>query len=131
MQTTEETDPLAALRGRTVLVADDEYFLATEITRRLGKAGAAVVGPFPTVGDALAAVEGERSFDVALLDINLRGELVYPLADLLGQRGVPFVFMTGYDRAALPATYKDVPICDKPVDIGDFARKLAAVIDAS
>lgn len=114
------------LEGQTILVAEDEYFLATEISRALKTAGAEVVGPFPTVADAMAALD-KRRLSAGLIDINLRGEMVYPLADLFRQRGIPFVFMTGYDRAALPPAYRDVPICDKPVNVRDFVLQLAAV----
>jgi CheY-like chemotaxis protein len=130
MSATGTSENATALQGRTILVVEDEYFLATEISRALAKAGAEVVGPFPTVAEAWAAVAREPPVSAGLIDINLRGEMVYPLADLLRQRGIPFVFMTGYDRAALPAAYRDVPICDKPVNIRDFVLQLAAVTGA-
>lgn len=125
MERSRGGDAPAALRGLTILVVEDEYFLATEISRKLQKAGVAVVGPFPAVEDALRAVEGGRTLDAALLDINLRGNMVYPVADLLRQRGTPIVFMTGYDRAALPPAYRDVPLCDKPVEVADLVRHVA------
>ena len=115
----------AALQGQTILVLEDEYFLATEIRRTLTRAGAEVVGPFPTVEEGLSASGGDRPLDAALLDINLRGETVYPVADHLRQRGVALVFMTGYDRDALPAAYRDVPICEKPVTLSSLMRHLA------
>ncbi len=79
------TGPEAAA-GKKVLVAEDDYFIAKGLVRHLAQAGAAVVGPVPTVADALAAVEG-GGIDAAVLDINLRGDLVYPVADALLARG--------------------------------------------
>lgn len=124
-----DVDATVLLKGQTILVLEDEYFQAKEICRRLTEAGAVVLDPFPTVGDGCAAIEGGRHLDAALLDVELRGERVYALANALRVRRIPLVFMTGYVRAALPLAFRDVPICDKPVDFGEVARHLAARVD--
>ena len=119
-------DPLTAsvLRGRRLLVVEDEYMMAEDLRRDLEKAGAQVVGPVPSVADALRVLAGEAALDGAILDVNLRGEKAYPVADALRERGIPFVLATGYEQWALPEAYKDVPRCDKPVDLRHLVRTL-------
>lgn len=106
-----------SLKGCRLLVVEDDYLIATELRYSLEEAGAVVVGPAGTVRDALAVVEREGArLDGAVLDINLRDERVYPVADALAARGVPFVFTTGYDELAIPSDYARVPRCEKPID---------------
>src|SRR4051794_18564375 len=94
-----------ALRGRRLLVVEDEYLIAASLARELEGRGAEVVGPAGSVRDALALVEAEGDrLDGAVLDINLRDERVYPVADALVARGVPFIFLTGYDARVIKAT---------------------------
>jgi DNA-binding LytR/AlgR family response regulator len=113
-----------ALRGRQVLIVEDEYFLAEDLAAYFTGIGAHVVGPAGTVGDAVRLVQS-REIDAAVLDINLRGERVYPVADLLRQKAVPFVFASGYGEELEPAAWADVPRCIKPVDFATLAATLA------
>lgn len=98
-----------ALAGRRVLVVEDECFLADDIARALAGLGAETVGPVPTREQALAHLEGGGRIDVCVLDLDLRGEMAFPVADALLARGVPFVFSTGYDQAVVPVGYAGVP----------------------
>src|SRR3712207_3309616 len=98
----------ATLAGRRVMVVEDEFFLADDLAQALEKLGAEVVGPVPSKDKALAFL-GAEPLDAAVLDINLKGEAVFPVADALRQQGVPFVFATGYDEASVPSSYQDVP----------------------
>ena len=117
-----------ALRGRRLLVVEDEYLIAASLARGLEGRGAEVAGPAGSVRDALALVEAEGDrLDGAVLDINLRDERVYPVADALAARGVPFVFLTGYDARVVPDAYAGVPRCEKPVDAALLARMLSKV----
>lgn len=104
------------LVGRRVLVVEDEYFLANDIARALAAAGADIVGPVPKLNEALSVLAASDDIDGAVLDINLRGEAVYPLANALRARNIPFCFATGYDGASLPLEYRDVPHWTKPLD---------------
>ena len=117
-----------ALRGRRLLVVEDEYMIAASLARGLEGGGAEVAGPAGSVRDALALVEveGER-LDGAVLDINLRDERVYPVADALVARGVPFIFLTGYDARVIPDAYAGVPRCEKPVSSALLSRMLSKV----
>src|SRR3712207_5295705 len=116
--------PGLSLRGCRILVVEDEYMMAEDLRRDLEKVGAEVVGPVPSVADALRLLATEEELDGAVLDVNLRGEKAYPVADALRECGVPFVLATGYEQWALPEAYKDVPRCDKPIDLRHLARAL-------
>lgn len=105
----------APLAGKRILVVEDDYLIAKGLVRDLQQAGADVVGPAPTGAQALTLIEA-GPLDGAVLDINLRGEMAYSVADALVERSVPFVIATGYSAEALPARYASIPRCDKPVE---------------
>lgn len=113
------------LKGRRILVVEDEYIIAADLTQSLEDFGVSVIGPAGSVRDALALVSGNPAIDAAVLDINLSAEKIYPVAAALRERRVPFVFATGYDRWVIPDEYADIPRLEKPVDIGVLARALA------
>ena len=104
------------LRGRRLLVVEDDYFLAEAIAGGLAAAGAEVVGPVGTIDDALDLLEATAQLDGAVLDLNLHGEMAFPVADSLMELRVPFVFATGYDKAVIPTRFAGVRRCEKPVD---------------
>jgi CheY-like chemotaxis protein len=119
-------EEIAALRGRRVLVVEDDYYIAVDLARALEAAGAVVVGPCGRVAEALALIESTGAgLDAATLDINLHDAVVYPVADALRARGVPFAFATGYDAMMVPPAYADVPRCEKPLDPAKLIRALA------
>jgi CheY-like chemotaxis protein len=113
------------LSGRRLLVVEDEYIIAADLVRELRRVGAEVVGPVRSVGDALSLIEAGEPIDGAVLDINLGGERVYPVADALEAQGVPYVFATGYHLSSIPAEYADRPHCEKPVMTEMLARHLS------
>lgn len=117
-------DRAGMLAGRHLLVVEDEYFLADDLTSRFREQGAVVVGPAANLGDALELLEGGEPIDCAVLDLNLQGEKAFPIADALMKRDVPFVFATGYDASAIPARFAGVKRCEKPVDAIEIARAL-------
>ncbi|EIM25325.1 response regulator [Microvirga lotononidis] len=114
----------ASLINRHVLIVEDEYLIADDIAQVLEQAGAAVVGPAPTRATALALLTSER-IDIAVLDIELHGKLVFPVANYLRARAIPFVFATGYSQTSLPAEYRDVATWEKPFDAYALALALA------
>lgn len=118
--------PRPALQGRRILVVEDEYLIADDMRRALSMAGAEVLGPAPTVDEAIALIE-TSDVDLAVLDVNLGGSPVWPVADMLTARGVPFVLTTGYDAVALPSAYLRTPRCEKPVDMRQVERALMAL----
>jgi CheY-like chemotaxis protein len=115
------------LRGRRVLVVEDEYFIADDVAAELAALGADVVGPVPDLARAMAFVASSEPIDLAVLDINLQGEAVYPVADALMTRQVPFVFATGYGPSLIPDRYGDVQRWEKPYDHRDLARMLPSL----
>jgi CheY-like chemotaxis protein len=116
-------DPSAeALNGQCLLVVEDEYIVATDLARALEDRGAHVIGPAGSIEDALELLAADRKIDGAVLDINVRGERVYPVAEALRARGVPFVFATGYDSWVIPDAYGSVPRLEKPISARALAR---------
>jgi len=119
-----------ALRGRRVLVIEDEMLVAMEFESLLQRQGCAVVGPASTVDRALALLDHDQP-DAALLDLNLNGEPVTAVAVALKTRGVPFVLVTGYGEAqSSEPELQDAPRVDKPVNHHALVRALAQVMDA-
>lgn len=106
----------SALRGRRILVVEDDFLIAHDFCQALADQGAEAVGPAPNVARALALLTATAPLDAAILDINLGGELVYPLAESLRRLGVPFVFASGYDHEKLPERFADTPYFEKPMD---------------
>ena len=119
--------PTPDLTGRRILVVEDEFFIADDIARALTSLGAEVVGPAADLKGAKALLS-EGSIDWAVLDINLQGEMVYPVAQALQERSIPFIFATGYDRASIPSGFADVPHWEKPFDPGALARILPSLL---
>ncbi|WP_441267800.1 response regulator [Bradyrhizobium sp. 215_C5_N1_1] len=105
--------PAEPLKGKRFLIVEDEPLIALDIVAGLEGAGVNVEGPIGSVKDALRAVE-EGSFDGVLLDANLRGEPVDEIAAALTRRNVPFVFVTGYGRQALPESFARSMVLTKP-----------------
>lgn len=98
-----------------VLVAEDEFLLASLLEQDLISAGHLVVGPFTHIGSAMQAANDEP-LDLAILDINLNGEMSYPVADKLLLRGVPLILLTGYGATDLPERFRAFPRIAKPYD---------------
>jgi CheY-like chemotaxis protein len=104
--------PLAEKR---VLVVEDEFLVGLTLCEDLARLAAQVTGPVASLGEALAVLQHQQ-FDAALIDVNLRGEMSFPLADELLARNVPFVFVTGYGADAIPARFRQVLRIAKPHD---------------
>jgi CheY-like chemotaxis protein len=118
----------AALEGIRVLVVEDEFLVATLIEDMLTSAGCVVSGPIPRLAEALDAVHG-GTFDAAVLDVNLGGgDRVYPVADALSRRNVPFVFVTGYGTGVLPNKYAERPRLGKPFKMADLLDTLSSIV---
>ncbi|AVJ35284.1 response regulator [Stenotrophomonas sp. MYb57] len=103
------------LAGCRVYVVEDNYLLALTVVEFLECAGAEVLGTTGKLGDAQRFVaENQRSIDAVILDVNLRSETSYPLAEQLVASAIPFVFTTGYDATSIDARFRDHPVCCKP-----------------
>jgi CheY-like chemotaxis protein len=114
------------LVGKRVLIVEDELLVALLIEDFLEEFGCSSVGPCGSLQKALDAVR-EEVFDLALLDVNLDGEKVYPVAELLTQRHIPFLFLSGYGDEAIPPGRTDWKVCAKPFKGNELAEMLSAV----
>jgi len=114
------------LNGRCILVVEDESLIAMLVEDALIDAGAEVLGPAATVEEALALF-GSGNPDAAVLDINLAGQVSTPVADLLADRGIPFVVATGYGAAGLSERHRGVPVLAKPYDPQELVETLARI----
>ncbi len=112
------------LAGKCILVVEDEYFLADDIAKALQDAGANIAGPIGNLAEAVAWLESSNA-DMAVIDLNLEGTFAIEIADVLKQRGVPFVFATGYDEEAIPERHRDVARWEKPFDVNALVRAMA------
>lgn len=101
--------------GKVILVVEDDFFIATDLCRSLATEGIEVLGPVGRIDDALGLIARSGRIDGALVDLNLHGVMAFPVADALSERRVPFMFVTGYDDAAIPERFRKVPHYHKPV----------------
>jgi CheY-like chemotaxis protein len=108
----------------TVLIAEDNLIPALEIEDIVRELGCEVVGPVGKLSEVMNLIETTQ-FDVALLDVELKnGEKVYPAADLLRSRGIPFAFFTAYDREVLGPKYAKETVVEKPFLRADLEKCL-------
>jgi DNA-binding response OmpR family regulator len=120
------------LQGRRVLVVEDEALIGMLLEDELLEAGAEVVGPACSVKEALELIDqvtADGGLSAAVLDINLEGETVLPVADRLAALNVPFVFATGYGKGYNQGLHTVAPILVKPFDgnqVTDLVRNLTA-----
>jgi PAS domain S-box-containing protein len=112
----EEKDaaPFRLKVGARILVVEDEILVAMLMEEFLSEQRLSVVGPFSTFSKAIAAAVHEQ-IDAAIIDINIGGEFVYPIAEVLVARRVPFVFITGYGAESVDRRFRRIPVIKKPV----------------
>jgi CheY-like chemotaxis protein len=109
------TDVIRLKDGRAprIFVAEDEFLVALETETVLTQLGCHVVGPANTFAQAEAMARGE-AFDAAIVDVNLRGIEIYPVAEVIAARGIPFAFATGFSAEGLAAAHRARPRLQKP-----------------
>jgi CheY-like chemotaxis protein len=117
-------------RGLRILVVEDEMLVAMNIEDMLLELGHEVAGLASRLGPALALARESR-FDAAMLDVNLAGEPSFPVADLLIERGIPFLFATGYGRQGIDERYRGLPMLQKPFRAEDLGRALTGIVAGS
>ncbi len=113
----------AELKGLRVLVVEDEMMVSMLIEDMLSDMGCTVMGPASRLDEAIELANAS-DIDCAVLDVNLGGQPIFPLADLLRERGCPFAFATGYGDAGLRDVDRGTPVLQKPFREGDLARVL-------
>lgn len=118
------------LTGRKILIVEDEAPIALDLASAVQQAGGIVIGPVASVAGAHAAMADNR-LDGALLDIRLRNETSFPLADVLAVLDIPFVFVSGISSALMPYTHRERPLFDKPYEAAEVISALAGLIKAA
>ena len=111
---------MPGLQHLRVLVAEDEFYVANDIALWLERAGATIIGPTPTVQETLKSLSKADDIQVAILDINLNGELVFPVADELARRSVPLIFFSGYDDLSVPERFRSAARLSKCAGSSDL-----------
>jgi DNA-binding response OmpR family regulator len=106
-----------------VMIAEDEFLVALMLEQDLRDNGYDVVGPFTNI-DAARQAAGQEAFDVAVLDINMAGQMAFPVADELKRRGLPYLFLSGYGRAKLPEEHQAASCLPKPYELTTLLREL-------
>lgn len=117
----------STLAGRRVLLVEDELMVAMLVETALEDESCIIVGPYGGLSEALLAAQSE-TLDLAVLDINLAGEMVFPVAEMLASRGVPFLLLSGYGALALPKEHEDWPICAKPFRLNELVAVLNRLV---
>ncbi len=118
---------VAALSGMHVLLVEDEALLSAAMEDELEALGIVPLGPCPSVASAMDVIGSGVHLDGALLNVRLRGQLSFPIADELQRRSIPFVFVTGSDPT-VTKHYPGVPVHPKPADMADIVSSLALLI---
>ena len=109
-------DSTNVLDGKRILVVEDDYFMVAEVIERLKSSGAQVAGPFASMEDASSYISLGKTFDIAMLDVNVGGRMIFPFAETLQAQGIPLVFVTGYCEVDIPDSLRKVARFTKPVD---------------
>ena len=112
--------------GRRVLVVEDEPMIRLLLDDMLADLGYTMAAEAGGLDEALTVAK-QGGFDIAILDVNLNGQPITPVVDVLVDRGVPFVFVSGYARRGLPEAHSDTPLLQKPFQADALERALAAL----
>jgi CheY-like chemotaxis protein len=117
------------LNGLRVLVVEDEALVSMLLEDMLADHGCEVAATASRLSQALDMVaDPGLAFDAAILDVNLGGDPIFPVAEALAKRGSPFVFATGYGAGGLPESWRSRPTLQKPFSHDDVARALAQAV---
>ncbi|MCO6049976.1 response regulator [Mesorhizobium sp. RP14(2022)] len=115
-------------KGLSVFVVEDEALVALNLEDMLAELGCTIIGPVMRLDRAEQMLADGIDADVAILDVNVAGQMVFPFARRLAENGVPIVFATGYGRAGLPEDLHDMPILQKPYTMDDVALGLRSAV---
>ena len=118
------------LQGVRILIVEDEFLLAMDIESAIREEGGEVVGPVVNLEEAVATA-GREELNAAVLDLNLRGKMSYPVAKVLDRRHIPFLFSTGYSQNRLPSEFQRRPCLRKPFTWLALTTALERLIVAS
>lgn len=123
-------DPASPQTGRRILVVEDEFLIRMLMEDMLTDLGFHLVGVAGRLDEA-AELAKVKEFDLAILDVNLDGQDVYPVADIIAKRGLPFMFVTGYGGRGLPDSYRGRPTLQKPFQLDELKKMLSLILPAA
>lgn len=125
----KESMASTALSGRSILLLEDELIVSLDLEMTLEGSGATVLGPFDKLEDGMNFLENAPGIDAAILDVDLNGKEVFPIAEILQDRGIPFLFHTGHgSREELSRRFDGAPVFIKPVLPERLVTKLAGLL---
>ena len=130
---TEDRAPVsedARLKGRRILVVEDSPVVGPFTAELLADLGCEVVGPAPNMAAARELTESDEPIDAAMMDVHIRGDVVFALCEVLAARGVPFVLTSGYADWQMPDKWDDRPRLQKPYTLEQVEDALARLIGA-
>jgi hypothetical protein len=107
-----------SLKGKSIFVAEDDFMFASETVYALEHVGAKILGPYPSEGAALAAMDSGQIIDCAIVDIRLTNGISFGVAAQLQKQRTPFLFLTAVNRALIPPQFSRIRVFNKPVDLG-------------
>lgn len=113
---------------RNILVVEDEFLIADDVAALLREKGANVIGPASSLPEGMRLAGDTQTIDAAVLNIDLAGVPVFPLADELRRRGVRIMFLTGYGDSQIPNEYAAIPCCEKPTGPACVIDELVAIL---
>ena len=125
---TSATQLQSATPAKRILVVEDELMIRMLLEDMLGELGHTVAAEAARIEEALDAAKN-ADFDIAILDVNLNGQPISPVADALVARGMPFVFATGYGERGLPEPYRDRPTLKKPFQMDGLKQMLQTALE--
>ena len=114
--------------GGRILVVEDDLLVVADLVDMLHSMGADVIGPIESINKALERLDRLSGFVGAVLDLNVQGQLIFPLAEELSRRNIPYVFSTGYDDSVLPPEYAGIRRFSKPADEREIAAALLEAV---
>src|SRR6202142_3063115 len=120
----------ARTSGGSVFLVKDEVMIRMMVADMLEELGYSVAAEAGEIGEAIRLAQSAE-FDLAILDVNVNGKVISPVADLIKARNLPFIFATGYGSSGLPEEYRDRPALQKPFQIETLARMIASTLKSA
>ena len=120
----------ARTSGGSIFLVEDEVMIRMMVADMLGELGYSIAAEAGEISEAIKLAQSTE-FDLAILDVNVNGKVISPVADLITARNRPFIFATGYGSSGLPAEYRDRPALQKPFQIETLGRMIEQVLNSS
>ena len=121
-------DHMTSPRKLTILVVEDEAIIRMLLCEMIEELGHVIAGQAARIDEALALINARLAFDIAILDVNLDGKSVEPIAAAIERRGLPFVFISGYGKSEIPERFRGRPFLEKPFAISSLMDVLETVV---